>query len=130
MQSSPPNFKEAIVLFNQRQFFECHEVLEDLWRPLPPGPEKQFLQGLLQVGVGFHHLLNHNYRGAKNLLQAGLEKLEVVQTNSHSYCPPIVLEPLLKASQQALCTVLKLGTERIQEFPDSLIPTIKPSQSD
>ena len=46
-----PAFREAIDLFNHQQFFECHEVLEDLWRPLPEGSEKLFLQGLIQIAV-------------------------------------------------------------------------------
>lgn len=114
------------MLFNRRQFFECHEVLEDLWRPLPPGPEKQFLQGLLQVGVGFHHLLNNNYTGAKNLLGAGLDKLESVEANPQGYTPPISLSPIIKTSQKALQTVLELGTERLNEFPEALMPVIQP----
>jgi hypothetical protein len=75
MVISPLEFYTAVDLFNQQQFFECHEVLEELWRPLPPSELKTFYQGLLQVGIGFHHLRNGNRTGAKNLLTAGLEKL-------------------------------------------------------
>ena len=120
----PSSFEEAVRLFNQRQFFECHEVLEDLWRPLPPGAEKEFLQGLLQVGVGFHHLLNHNHIGAKNLLRAGLSRLEGVESQA-AYIPPIDLNALLAASQQALQSVLNLGPDRLTDFPEHLIPIVR-----
>jgi predicted metal-dependent hydrolase len=70
-----PSVAEAVRLLNRQAFFECHEVLEDLWRPLPPGPEKRFLQGVIQVDVGFHHLVNGNEAGAKSLLRSGLDKL-------------------------------------------------------
>lgn len=73
--NEPPSLAEAIRLLNRQAFFECHEVLEALWRPLSPGPEKRFLQGVIQVDVGFHHLMNDNETGAKNLLRAGLDKL-------------------------------------------------------
>lgn len=118
-------FSHAVELFNRQEFFECHEVLEDLWRPLPPGPEKQFLQGLLQVGVGFHHLKNGNYTGAKNLLSAGVEKLDAVSAQS-TYQPPILLQPLLETSHHALDCVLKLGINRLHEFPPTLIPQVLP----
>lgn len=125
MTHQPPRFEDAVTLFNQRQFFECHEVLEDLWRPLSPGPEKQFLQGLLQIGVGFHHLLNNNYTGAKNLLRAGLEKLESVEADPQGYTPPIALSPIIKTSQYALKTVFELGSDRLHEFPDALFPIVQ-----
>jgi uncharacterized protein len=114
---------QAVELFNRQEFFECHEVLEDLWRPLPPGPEKQFLQGFLQIGVGFHHLKNGNYTGAKNLLMAGLEKLDAVAAQP-AYQTPVLLTPVLKASHQALTQVLALGPNRLHEFPSHLIPSV------
>lgn len=120
-----PTFSQAVELFNRQEFFECHEVLEDLWRPLPAGPEKQFLQGLLQVGVGFHHLKKGNYNGAKNLLTAGLEKLEGVAEQS-AYQPPIQLVPLLTISQQALAQLILFGPSRLLEFPPTLIPQVLP----
>lgn len=120
--SSPSaTFEDAVALFNQRQFFECHEVLEDLWRPLPKGPEKWFLQGLLQVGVGFHHLEQQNYTGAKNLLTSGIENLKITASNKKGYVAPIDLAPLLLNSQAALGALLVLGPDRMDEFPEALI---------
>jgi predicted metal-dependent hydrolase len=99
-------------------------VLEDLWRPLPPGPEKQLLQGILQVGVGFHHLKNGNYAGARNLLSSGLERLDDVASHT-AYAPPIPVEPLIHSSRKALQTLLTLGPEQLAHFPASLIPCIE-----
>lgn len=59
--------------FNQtRDFFECHEVMEQLW--LENG-RNLVLQGLLQIAVGLYHHHNGNPNGAIKLLSAGLEKL-------------------------------------------------------
>ena len=41
-------FRSGIELFNQAEFFEAHEALEEVWRAAPAG-EKMFLQGLIQV---------------------------------------------------------------------------------
>ena len=125
MSTHSATFEDAVRLFNQRQFFECHEVLEDLWRPLPKGEEKRFLQGMLQVGVGFHHLEQGNYTGAKNLLNEGVEKLKVTVAQT-TYVPPIAVESLLKSGMAALETVRILGPDRLDEFPDHLIPQVQP----
>lgn len=68
------DYLKGIEHFNHGEFFECHEVLEALWMA-EPGPDKLFYQGLIQVAVAFHHLLNDNYRGAAVLLSQGAEKL-------------------------------------------------------
>ena len=122
---SEATIEAAVALFNQRQFFECHEVLEKLWHPLPKGPEKWFLQGLLQVGVGFHHLEQETYTGAKNLFTAGVEKLEVTMTNRKGFVSPMDLAPFLLSTHAALETVLVLGPDCLGEFPDALIPQIQ-----
>ncbi len=117
-----PSLAVAVELFNRREFFACHEVLEDLWRPLEGGAEKTFLQGLLQVAVGYHHLLNGNYTGAKNKLAEGLDKLQAVA--EAGYATGIELGPLMAAVQFSHQCVLGLGPEAIGQFPAALIPTI------
>ncbi len=37
------HYREGIELFNRADFFDAHEVLEDVWRTAPVG-EKKFLQ--------------------------------------------------------------------------------------
>jgi predicted metal-dependent hydrolase len=63
-----------VALFNRGEFFECHEVLEELWLE-SGGAEKQFLQGLIQVAVAFYHLRQGNFVGSRRLLEAGVKKL-------------------------------------------------------
>src|ERR1700756_1860949 len=60
-------FAEGIKLFNSAQFFEAHEVLEDVWRAAPTA-DKKFLQGLIQAAVAFHHHSTGNRVGARSLL--------------------------------------------------------------
>ena len=66
--------RRGIDLFNRREFFECHEVLEDLWRP-ERGPRRLFLQGVIHLAVGFYHHQKGNQAGAVRQLQKGLKKL-------------------------------------------------------
>ena len=69
-------FQEGIGLFNRGRFFDCHEVLEEVWLELS-GNRKKFLQGLIQLTVAFHHLQNGNRVGAGRLLAAAVEKLSL-----------------------------------------------------
>src|SRR3989454_11879828 len=64
----------GIRLFNKGEFFEAHEVLEDVWRAAPE-PEKKFLQGLIQVAVALHHHSKGNVVGARSLLERAARNL-------------------------------------------------------
>lgn len=67
-------FERGIACFNRGQFFECHELLEEIWLAEAPG-EKPFYQGLIQVAAGFHHYQRGNLDGAHSLIRQGAEKL-------------------------------------------------------
>jgi dTDP-4-amino-4,6-dideoxygalactose transaminase len=66
--------QQGIALFNAGSFFDAHEVLEDVWRELS-GPEKDFLQAVIQVAVGLHHYSTGNLVGARSLLARSSRKL-------------------------------------------------------
>jgi uncharacterized protein len=68
-------FRRALKLFNRAEFFEAHEVWEDIWRPASE-PEKKFLQGLIQIAVAFHHYGTGNLVGARSLLERGRGNLK------------------------------------------------------
>ncbi|WNR43164.1 DUF309 domain-containing protein [Paenibacillus roseipurpureus] len=62
-----------LYYFNdQRDYFECHEVMEELWLEEGRNP---LYQGLLQIAVGLYHHWNGNISGSIKLFRAGLEKL-------------------------------------------------------
>ena len=58
-----PRIDEGICLFNQREFFACHDVLEDYWQELTCR-EKPFFQGLIQAAVALFHFEERNLGGA------------------------------------------------------------------
>ncbi|MDD5543308.1 MAG: DUF309 domain-containing protein [Acidobacteriia bacterium] len=94
MKATSPDFQKALAhglrLFNAGNFFEAHEVWEEIWRKADP-LEKLWLQGLIQTAVGFHHLQNHNRRGARSLLRNAIEKLSRADRPNF----PFDLPPLL-----------------------------------
>lgn len=64
----------GLTLFNQGDYYDCHDVLEALWMEADP-TDKPFYQGILQIAVGLYHLANGNWRGASILLGEGVNRL-------------------------------------------------------
>jgi len=73
--------RKGAAEFNCGKFFECHDTLEEIWRGTR-GPARDFLQGLIQISVGFYHLRNGNGAGAESQLSKGLRNLE---SYGHAY---------------------------------------------
>lgn len=67
-------FRRGLDHFNAREFFEAHEVWEEIWL-VEAEPEKTFLQGLIQIAAAFHHYCGGNLQGAESLLASGIVKL-------------------------------------------------------
>jgi len=59
----------GILFFNERDFFEAHEVWESLWLDCA-GPERRFYQALIQAAVALYHYGNGNVRGATKLFRS------------------------------------------------------------
>src|SRR5688572_3983564 len=68
-------YLEGIKYFNDCDFFEAHEVWEELWADTQ-GPSRKFYQGLIQVAVALHHFGNGNIRGARKLYNSSRAYLE------------------------------------------------------
>ena len=71
---SQAHYQHGIALFNQGNFYEAHEVLEDVWRETS-GPQKSFLQALIQIAVALHHHSTGNVVGARSLLAKASRRL-------------------------------------------------------
>ncbi len=65
----------GVEQFNNRQFFDCHETLEHLWMH-DQSPERELIQGIIQIAVGYYHYLRDNRIGALKLLTRGLERIK------------------------------------------------------
>lgn len=65
---------QGIEEFNRRRFFECHEVLEAVWRAYAAS-DRECIQGIIQIAVGYYHHLRGNRKGAVKLLASGLERV-------------------------------------------------------
>jgi predicted metal-dependent hydrolase len=118
--AAPPELARAIHEFNAGEFFEQHETLELLWRATA-GEIRHLYEGILQVGVGMHHLLkNRNYHGAAVKLDHGIRLLEAFPATCHG----VDVARLIRDAREARQTLLELGPSRVTEFPSDKIPQV------
>jgi len=89
--TDPPNaepgryderYLAGILCFNRGEFFEAHEVWEDLWMACPSA-ERRFIQSLIQAAVALYHWGNGNRAGADRLLASGRRYMEPYRPKYH-----------------------------------------------
>ncbi len=71
-------FEIGMKLFNSCQWYKSHDVFEEIWHETDD-PERQLLQGILQVAVAQVHLENSNTNGATILYGEALGRLKRFQ---------------------------------------------------
>ena len=64
----------GVTAFNAGHYLEAHEIWETVWNE-SVGEEKRFVQGLVQLAVGYLKLCSAQYRGAQKLLDRGCQTL-------------------------------------------------------
>jgi len=125
---------EGISLFNQQEYFACHEVLEDTWNvelgrklspyPLartPDGRCANLYKGILQVGVGCYHLLRGNYRGAMIKLQSGADYLEPFAPA----CMRVDVARLIADARRLRIAVAAAGPDSTTSVDRALLPLVR-----
>jgi hypothetical protein len=115
----PPLLLRGIEQFNRGEYFEQHETLEELWRA-EARPVRRLYQGVLQIGVAFHHLRRRNHHGTVYMLTRGAMYLAPFAPR----CQGVDVSALLVAAAQALARVQELGPERLDEFDWTRAPRV------
>ena len=116
----PALLLEAVVQFNRGEFFEQHETLERLWIE-EPRDVRRLYQGILQIGVAFHHLKRLNHHGAVYMLTRGSGYLAPFAPR----CQRVDVEAMLADAAMALREIERLGPEHLGEFDWALVPKVR-----
>ena len=116
----PPALLEGVAQFNRADFFEQHETLELLWRAERRNV-RYLYQGILQIGVAFHHLRRLNHHGTVYMLTRGAAYLAPFAPR----CQSIDVQALLDDAARALREVERLGPDRLGEFDWRLTPRVR-----
>jgi len=122
-------FRRGIDHFNAREFFEAHEVWEEIWLA-EAQPQKTFLQGLIQIAAAFHHYCRGNPAGAESLLTSGIVKLARFPDDA-SGLEVARLREAAKSWVRALAENKKLQLDQLPKLVrrNAHYPATKPPQS-
>jgi hypothetical protein len=115
----PVQLLEGIAQFNRGEYFEQHETLELLWRA-ETRDVRRLYQGILQIGVAFHHLRHLNHHGTVYMLTRGREYLAAFAPR----CQGVDVARLMRDAEAALAEVERLGPDRLGAFDWRFAPTV------
>ena len=113
-----PLYLQGIEKFNECDYYECHEVWEELWTEYR-GPSRKFYQGLIQAAVALYHFGNGNIRGARKL-----------HKSVHGYLEPYAPQHLgldIEKFLAAFDTCLADVAASTEDFPDVTLDHGAPS---
>ena len=79
----PQPYIEYLVQFHgTRDYFECHEILEEYWKGNAEEEYAAYWVALIQVAVGQYHERRGNTLGALKMYNSSLEKLANYKQNA------------------------------------------------
>ncbi len=119
-ESPPGQLLQGIREFNSRDWYECHETVEELWIGAE-GEIRDFYQGIIQIAIALHHWQNGNYGGAVSLLKGGAGYLRRVA----GPCQWVHVAELVADSDKMRDVLEELGKERMESLDPAFIPLIK-----
>lgn len=69
----PTAYIDYLVHFHgDRDYFECHEILEEYWKEDKRGERKEYWVAFIQVAVSLYHQRRSNFSGALRMMQNAL----------------------------------------------------------
>jgi predicted metal-dependent hydrolase len=78
----PKPYLDYLVQFHaERDYFECHEILEEHWKSAPPAERKQVWVALIQIAVSLYHHRRGNLQGALKMMTNAIRLVENHQTD-------------------------------------------------
>ncbi|MBE7530076.1 MAG: DUF309 domain-containing protein [Ardenticatenaceae bacterium] len=119
-QPLPDLAREGIVLFNQGEYYRCHDALEEAWRQ-DPTPGRSLYQGILQYGIALYQLQRGNYRGAVKMLLRLRQWLEPLPP----VCRGVNVARLRQNIEEVRTAVQAATPDNLQNFPFHLVAPIE-----
>ncbi len=110
-------FLKGLDSFNKHSFYDAHEYWEDLWSDYRLKDAK-FIQGLIQLSVGYFHITNLNINGARGLLNKCLLKFELFRPKKRG----IDIESIIISVKISLQNLDDIND--ISDFDWSIVPKI------
>lgn len=103
-QAFHENYIEFFTYFNgNADYFECHEVFEELWKEVASNNKKHVLVGFILVATGMYHWRRGNIAGAKRSMMKGIQLVKSAEPCE--YTKPVDLEDFLANCSRALAAI-------------------------
>lgn len=83
MKPYPEAYTDYLLYFHaERDYFECHEVMEEFWKEHPGDVRSKTYVALIQIAVGMYHIRRGNRSGALKMLQSAGRNAQVEDVRS------------------------------------------------
>lgn len=116
-------YHQGIELFNAHEFFDAHEVWEDIWH-MAYGIKHVYYQGMIQCAVALEHYRRRNPRGVISLYGSYTPKFKQVPEQFMG----LDVVPFLAGMKRAIDPVLlanPIPEKGAIELDESLVPMIE-----
>ena len=108
-------YHDGFRRFNEGDFFEAHEVWEDIWRSAT-GKQRLFYQGMIQAAVTLVHLSRGNRRGCLNVYTTCVTKFDGLP----AVYMGLEIGPFLEKLRGAIAHVLDDAETEVRPIVDTL----------
>lgn len=109
----------GIALFNQGEFFESHEVLEEAWKE-EESLSRELYRAILQIAVAYLQIERQNYNGALKMFWRVRQWIDPLP----EICRGINVGQLRRDARLVYDALLELGPERLAQFDRSLFQPV------
>lgn len=103
-----PAVAEAARLFNERIYYESHDLLEEEWAGAR-GSRREALKALVKIAAGMYHLQTSGFAGAESLLSSAVSALGALPSEARLVEFPPLAESLARVLEKL--RVLRGGGE-------------------
>lgn len=112
--------KEGIALFNQGEYYKCHDALEEAWKQ-DRSPARELYRGILQAGIAYYQIQRGNYRGAVKMLLRVRQWLDPLPP----ICRGVNVARLRENAAEVQIIIIELGPDGIGAFDTAVIQPIE-----
>lgn len=112
--------REGIALFNEEQYYKCHDALEEAWRA-DSTAVRDLYRGILQVGIAYFQIERGNYRGALKMLLRVRQWLDPLP----DVCREVNIAQLREDVTAVYNALITLTPEQIDQFDTQLFKKIE-----
>ena len=110
----------GLELFNHREYFDAHEVLEEAWNQ-EASQGKELYRAILQVAVTYYQIERGNFRGAMKMFLRLRQWIDPLPDR----CRGVDIKQLKQDVEQVYEHMVALGEAHIQEFDRGLFKPVR-----